>query len=76
MRTEPLREVSEHRSVQLPIHVRAEGTPQGDGTPVGFGAADFVASRYTGEGRIVSCKVSMAIPVGPRQPSPARTKVN
>ena len=77
MRAESFREApAEHRSsaVQLPIHLRADGTPtpQGDATPLGFGAADFVASRHTGEGRIVSCKVSMAIPVGPRQPSPAR----
>lgn len=53
--------------VQLPLQpVRADGTPRLESalTPLGFGAAEFVASRHTGEGEVVSCKVSPAVPVG------------
>jgi len=67
-------------AVQLPLQlVRSEGaggvgvgTPQDNSTPRGFGngAADFVARRYTGEGRIVSCKAFAAVPIGPQVPSP------
>jgi len=41
-----------------------------DCSPFALGAAEFVASRYTGEGRIVNCKAFPAIPVGPQAPSP------
>jgi len=66
-------------AVQLPFQlVRSEGagvgvgTPQDNSTPRGFGngAAEFVAKRYTGEGRIVSCKAFAAVPIGPQVPSP------
>ncbi|CAJ1373075.1 unnamed protein product [Effrenium voratum] len=73
--------------VQLPIqHVRVmdsapvrvmDGTPTNAGaTPLSCtpsSAAEFVASRHTGEGRIVSCKVSAAVPIGPTVPSPIRS---